>query len=77
MIIIVYQDQKNDNNGRSTKKARHNEKEAMKVKVDVYPASLQSLVVSNITALLDGHDMPESVLPFGCLTCVCMRYPNK
>ena len=53
---------KNDNNGTATKKAKHNEKDAIKVKLDVYPASLQSLVVSNITALLDGHDIPESVL---------------
>ena len=53
---------KNDNNGTATKKAKHNEKVAIKVKLDVYPASLQSLVVSNITALLDGHDIPESVL---------------
>lgn len=53
---------KNDNNGTVTKKAKHNEKDAIKVKLDVYPASLQSLVVSNITALLDGHDIPESVL---------------
>ena len=34
----------------------------IKVKVDVYPAKLQKLVISNITALLDGNNIPESEL---------------
>ena len=48
---------KNDNNDRSTKKAKHNEKDAIKVKVDVYPASLQSLIGQLYLTLRDFGDL--------------------